>query len=66
MTLTWLPDAVAPAKGAGSTAWGASNVLCDVIDGAVRIRPVTEPTLSPAIVQDTVAALSGFVFTRET
>src|ERR1700722_3943460 len=65
VTLRRSPGAVPPVNGAGSTACAASNVLCDVMDGAVSIRPIGVLRSAPATAHETVTGASGFVLTRE-
>ena len=65
VTVSLPPETVAPEKGAGSTAWGASKVLCDVIDGAVSIAARDAPDIRARNVAGNGAGASGFVFTSE-
>ena len=60
------PFSTAPANAAGSTAFGASKVLCALIAGAVRMRPATDFAVSPASFTVSVAGWEGLVLASET
>src|SRR5262245_54882005 len=59
------PLRAAPPKAVGCTAFGASNVLCAFIEGAVRTRPETDLDARPASFTVRVTAWPGLVLASE-
>lgn len=66
VTLSVPPLICAPVNGAGLTVSGASNVLCELIAGAVRMRPETPPALRPSSFTVTVLVWFGSRLDRPT